>query len=87
MNKRSALLFITHISQYFPTTTSVGQEILNLIDSIEKKLQQTKTLQDLHVMAKSVGALLKRRSSSWIQDVPAVIPVPIGALTVISIIE
>lgn len=62
---RSALIFLTQISQYFPVNTSTGDEILKDIEKLEK--QEVKR-PDLQVMAKSVWALMKRRSISWKND-------------------
>jgi THO complex subunit 2 len=67
MYLRSALVFLNHISSNFPTKLSIGQELIHDIEKLEKR--ETKR-PDLQVMAKSVWAMMKRRSSSWKNDLP-----------------
>lgn len=65
MHVRSALVFLSKVAQNFPTRTSLGKAILQRIDQIEK---DDKGREDLKVMSRSLGAILKRRQSSWVDD-------------------
>jgi hypothetical protein len=67
MHIRSALVFLSKVVQQFPTRTSGGKLLLSCVESIDK---EDNGKEDLKIMAKSVAAILKKRSSSWIDDEP-----------------
>jgi hypothetical protein len=67
MHIRSALVFLSKVVQQFPTRTSGGKLLLSCVESIDK---EDKGFEDLKIMAKSVAAILKKRSPSWIDDEP-----------------
>lgn len=67
MHIRSALVFLSKVIQQFPTRTSGGKLLLTCVEGIDKEDNEK---EDLKIMAKSVGAILKKRSSTWIDDEP-----------------
>ena len=66
MHVRSALRFLTKVSQEYPTRSAAGKAILSCVESLEKGKATDK--EGLKIMAKGVGAMLKARSRSWIED-------------------
>jgi hypothetical protein len=67
MHIRSALVFLSKVIQQFPTRASGGKLLLSCVEAIDK---EDNDKEDLKIMAKSVGAILKKRSSTWIDDEP-----------------
>lgn len=65
MHVRAALVFLTKVAQEFPTRTSGGKMLLSCVESIDK---DDNDKEDLKIMAKSLAAILKKRSTSWLDD-------------------
>lgn len=65
MHVRAALVFLTKVAQEFPTRTSGGKMLLTCVESIDK---DDNDKEDLKIMAKSLAAILKKRSTSWLDD-------------------
>lgn len=70
MHIRSALIFLSRIEDVFPLTVSIGQELT--VDLLKLEKEEIKRV-DLQIMAKSLSTMFKRRSPSWIADIPLTI--------------
>lgn len=66
MHARSALVFLSKVSGQFPTRAMAGKAILAGVDSIEKDGSK----EDLKIMARSLGAIIRKRSTTWVDDEP-----------------
>jgi hypothetical protein len=66
MHARSALVFLSKVSGHFPTRAMAGKAILAGVDSIEKDGSK----EDLKIMARSLGAIIRKRSTTWFDDEP-----------------
>lgn len=62
---RCGLVFLSKIASHFPCSHSEGDRLLRHIDRIREAESRR---EDLQVMAKSVGVLLRRQSATWIDD-------------------
>ena len=64
MHARSALVFLSKVSSQFPSRASAGKAILAGVDAIERDGSK----EDLKIMARSLGAIIRKRSSTWVDD-------------------
>lgn len=67
MQIRSALVLVSKLDPYFPTRATAGRELQEIVAQTEKE-ETKKKREDLRLMAKSIGTILKRQSAKWFED-------------------
>ena len=65
MHIRSALVLLSKIADYFPSRSTTGKILLTHVEILEP---DGKGREDIKIMARSVGAILRRRQASWIDE-------------------
>ncbi len=65
MHIRSSLVLLSKIAESFPTRKKYGTMVLEAVDTLEK---EETGRSDLSLMAKSLGTILRKRSTTWIDD-------------------
>eukprot|EP01041_Mallomonas_annulata_P007237 gene7237-14767_t len=70
MHMRSALIFLTKITDKFPTRAATGKLLLDSVGLVEKLGIQTDR-EDLHTLARGVLVILRRKEKDWIDDSPS----------------